>query len=204
MSGDPVGTIPVRRDPNPTGTNGRRRIDDRGRNGNDRRNNTEDDRWTPAAATPAIMPSGMPTPAPMVPPRRRRRRYQHGHGKRGDCTGANGNPHTRRDFLHGNCSYQTQQRAGCTPPYGPTEPGRQAHPAKVQIKQMPTNTAGNRRHANLIITSSTIAVRSARVPVGRDHARQGNAAGKAVHERSPLSARSTSELRNCAGRLPPR
>jgi len=79
MSADPVGTIPVRWDPNPTGTNGRRCIDDRRCHGNDRRSNTDDDTWPPTAAAPAIMPSAMPAPARTRPPRRRRRRRQRGH-----------------------------------------------------------------------------------------------------------------------------
>jgi hypothetical protein len=118
VPGDPVRTTPMRRDPNAAGRN-RRRIDNGRRNGNDRRRNADDDPWPPAAAMPAIMPSGMPTPAAMVPPCRCRRRRQCGHRKRGDREGAHGNPHTRRDLQHGNLSYQTQQRAGRTPPYGP-------------------------------------------------------------------------------------
>ncbi len=119
MSRDPVGTIPMRPDPHLTGNNGRRRIDDRRRSCDDRRRNTEG-AWTPAAAWRAIMPTRMPTGAPMIPPRRCRRRYQRGHGKHGYCGRTQGNPHTERDSLHGKSSYQTQQRAGCTPPYGPT------------------------------------------------------------------------------------
>jgi hypothetical protein len=116
MTGDPVRTIPVRSDPDPARNNERRCIDDRRCKGDDRRSNPDGDARSPTAAVPTIVPSGVPTPSGMVPPRRCRRWHQRGHRERSDCGRANRQSHTGKHFLHDHDSYQIQQCAGRTPP----------------------------------------------------------------------------------------
>lgn len=150
--------MPVWWDPNGTGNNRRRSIDDRWGNGNDRWNNTENDPRPPAAAAPAVVPPGMPCPAPMVPPRRRRRRHQRSHGKCSNGRHTNGDPDTRSDLVHVSGSYRFCQRCRSAQRFGPPWRAREAQPANVAVEEIPAGTTDIRRDADPISAFSMIAV----------------------------------------------
>lgn len=97
---NPVGPIPVRRDPNPTNNHRRSHVDDRRWNSHDRGSDTDDNAWPPAAAMPVMVPPVMPSPARVMPPRGGRFRRQRGYGKRGDGSRTDGKSRARSDVLH--------------------------------------------------------------------------------------------------------